>query len=974
MGMYPNLNVHSYYSFLSSSLSIDDIINFSLENQLDYACLVDENVMYGSLEFYKSCKKHNLKPILGLSINYEESNLVLIAKNNLGYKDLLKISSLVMTNKSFKLLGYLSDNLFVIRMSGNFIYPNKNNFYINGTDDENAIACHEARFYESTDFNSYQLIKAIKNETKLDASFIHETNEMLCLWNDEQMKHHYSKIALDNLVKVVNSIDLELDSDTSKNILEFPTPNKIPSKDYLNQLVKQNLDIYINKHPSLDKQKYLNRLEYELDVINAKGFNDYFLIVQDFINWAKQKKIIVGPGRGSAAGSLVSFLLNITEIDPIEYNLLFERFLNKDRMSMPDIDTDIMDSRRDEVIDYLFNKYGTNHVAHIITFSKMKAKTAIRDTARVLGTNLAIVDKICKNISLIYEDNLEEAINHSKILLEEVNQNPELFMLASKLIGLPRQFGTHAAGIVLSNTKLTDVLPIQNGLNNRSMCQYSMEYLEDLGLIKMDLLGLRNLTILDNILKLIKYTKNIDINLQEIDTHDKATFELLSRGETNGIFQLESEGMRKILKRMNVSSIEDISLVSAMYRPGAMQNINLYLERRKNNTQPQYLNKEIEQVLAPTYGVIIYQEQIIQLVQIIAKFDGAKSDTFRRAISKKKEDVILSMRKEFVDAAISNHYSEKDALEIFNYMEQFASYGFNHSHSLAYSYISYWLAYLKTHYPLQTISVLMSFGDASKEKIISYIKESKVLGIKIVGPNINESTMSFVILNKSIIFSLTSIAGLGRETAKKIIQIRDQQPNKKFTDAIKAIAILANNGVSTKILESLIKVGAFDELYDRRQFLLGNLSKITNEKLNLIDKDGNFIFDLNLDENIVENHDEYYLDEQKLLGVSFVKNRQQELFNKYENAYQLINFDDVKTTTNKFKSLVELVSCFKTQTSTNKPMLRWTIIQNNKKYYLYSFSNLEELENEAKNIKYLLGEFKPYRDTFTLTGILKGEN
>ena len=963
-----NLNTHSYYSFLNSCLNVDDIIKHALDNKQEYACLVDINVMYGAIEFYQKCLQNNLKPILGLQFNYQNSDLVVIAKNQNGYKTLLKLSSNLMTNNPLDLNNYLSNDIFVIRLSG-LLNLEFEGFFIDGNGLENSIACHSVFFEKPTDFGLYQVIKAIQNEDKLSPNQIQKTNEELCFWNDERMKTEYSEKSILNLEKLLSQCNLVLENDHSKNILKFPVPDGLSSKEYIKNLCVKFLKEYLNSNPYLDKRKYADRLAYELEIINEKGFNDYFLIVQDFINWAKQNKIIVGPGRGSAAGSLVSFCLNITEIDPIQYNLIFERFLNKDRMSMPDIDTDIMDSRRDEVIDYLFKKYGEEHVAHIITFSRMKAKMAIRDVGRVLNIIPSIVDKIAKNISSEYELDILLAIKGSSLLTEEYTQNKTLFDYSNKLIGFPRQFGTHAAGIVLSNSKLSDVLPVQSGINDKSMCQYSMEYLEDLGLIKMDLLGLRNLTILDGILKLIRYTRGIDIDLQKLDLQDKSTFEMLSKGETNGIFQLESDGMRRILKRMNPENIEDISLVSAMYRPGAMQNINLYLARRKNNEQPKYLNSDIERILYPTYGVIIYQEQIIQLVQIIAKFDGSKSDSFRRAISKKKESVILEMKKEFVTAAIQNNYSEKDALEIFEYMEQFANYGFNHSHSLAYSYISYWLAYLKCHYPLETISVLLSFGDSSKEKILSYIKESKELGIRICRPDINLSTTNFVIHKNEIIFSLISISGLGNETSKKILEIRNTMPNKRFDDAIKAIAILSNRGVSTKVIESLIKVGAFDSLEPRRQFLIDNLTKITNKKMNLLDQNNNFIFDLGLTDNSIENYEEYSAWETKLLGLSFVKTKEQQIFDEYEKKFNLVSFDEVNDS-NKFNSLVKLEKVLLTQSSTNKTILKITVVQNNKKYYLYSFSDVQNQYDKIKDSKYFVGTFKPYRDTFTLQDVL----
>lgn len=964
-----NLNVHSYYSFLQSTVSIKNIIDFAINHEQEYACLVDENVMYGAMEFYDACKLNHLKPIVGLQIEYQKSLLVIIAKNYEGYQALLKISSLVMLKDQLDLTDFLSDNIYVIRLTGDFNWASKN-FFVNDQSSSNRIACHEVRIKKPEDAILLSVINAIDQETKLCADELHQVNHDLCFWTKEQMAEHYDSIALDNLDKLVTSCDLEIIKNNTKNILRYPWTEGLSSADYLRKLVFNHLDQYLTFHPELNKDEYINRANHELEVINQKGFDDYFLIVQDFINWAKSQKIVVGPGRGSAAGSLVSFCLNITEIDPLQYDLLFERFLNKDRESMPDIDTDIMDSRRDEVIDYLFKKYGDDHVAHIITFSRMKAKMAIRDVGRVLNVDSNLVDKICKNLPLECDYQLVNNLSKSNLLMEEYQQNPILFHLSDALIGLPRQFGTHAAGMVLSNSVLTDALPIQAGLNDRSMCQYSMEYLEDLGLIKMDLLGLRNLTILDNILKLVKYVRGIDIDLQKLPLNDEATFKMLSEGKTNGIFQLESDGMRKILKRMHPQNIEDISLVSAMYRPGALQNINLYLERRKKNEQPPYLNEAIKKVLYPTYGVIIYQEQIIQLVQIVAKFNGAKSDTFRRAISKKKESVILEMKKEFIEAAMNNGYSEKDALGIFEYMESFANYGFNHSHSLSYSYISYWLAYLKCHYPLETISVLLSFGDSSKEKVLSYIKESISLGIKILPPDINLSNLNFVLNGNQIIFSLVSINGVGIENAKKMIAIRNAQDNHKFTDALKAIAILSNNGISTKMLELLIKVGAFDYLEPRRNYLLTNLPVLTNKKMNLLDQNNNFIFDLDLKTNVTENPEEYAQWELKLLGMSFVVSKWQKIYDELESAYQLVHLNEV-TSKDKCNVLLQIDKLVLSQSTSNKTILKLTVMENNEKYLLYAFSDAKTLYSQMVEAKYCIVNLKPYKDTYTIQHLVK---
>jgi DNA polymerase-3 subunit alpha len=434
---------------------------------------------------------------------------------------------------------------------------------------------------------------------------------------------------------------------------------------------------------------YIERLKKELAVIDQMHFNDYFLVVQDYVNFAKRNGILVGPGRGSAAGSLVAYVLGITDIDPIEHNLIFERFLNPSRQTLPDIDIDFMDNRRNEIVEYLFNRYGSDHVAHIITFQKIKAKMAIRDAGRVLGIELPIINSISKLINMQYDLDLAGAIADNKTLSSFANKYEELFDIAKKILNFPRQVGLHAAGVIITNTAINEVIPVQNSPDGINATQYSMEYLEPLGLIKIDILGLVNLTTINETIKLIKKEQSKIIDLSKIDLDDRKVFAQLTNGNTIGIFQLESQGMRNLIMKIKPTSIEDISITSALFRPGPQKNIPEYLSNKAHPENIKYLNDDFKEVLSATYNIIIYQEQVIEIVQRVAGFSLAEADLFRRAISKKDSDKLTELRVHFIAGGRKNKYSEEELVKIFNFVYEFANYGFNHSHSLAYSYISY---------------------------------------------------------------------------------------------------------------------------------------------------------------------------------------------------------------------------------------------------------------------------------------------
>ena len=659
-------------------------------------------------------------------------------------------------------------------------------------------------------------------------------------------------------------------------------------------------------------KEYLERIDYELSSINDMGFDNYFLIVQDFIQEAKNRNILVGPGRGSSAGSLVAYVLGITAIDSIKYGLVFERFLNPGRISMPDIDTDIMDSRRDEIINYLFEKYGYDHVAHIVTFQRIKSKMAIRDIGRILKIDLKIINKITKLIPVDYDENLESAINNIKELNEYAEVYSDLFNISKKIIGCPRQTGLHAAGIVLSKKSLNQIVPIQFGVNNEIVTQFSMEYLEDLGLIKMDLLGLTNLTTIYSILKLIAFLHNIEIDLYKLNLNDQDVFLDATKGNTLGIFQLESIGMTSVVKQMKPKSIEDISLCSALFRPGPMQNIGSFIARRNGQEKITYIDERTKSILTSTYGIIVYQEQVISMVQNIAGFSTSEADIFRRIISKKQGSELEEFKKKFYTQAKKNNYSEQELDKIYNYIYTFANYGFNHSHSFAYSLISYWLLWLKHYYPVEFMVTLLTSFEGNMSKTEIYVNECQRLNISVLRPDINYSMKNFSLKGNKILFGFNSIKGIGEETSKKIIRIRENQKNKKFISYIDAVKALASNGIGQSTLETLIYAGCFSSFKESRIYMLENLSEIISVS-NTLKNDGTFLFEPKLKD--IKDDDSkinFYLEKEiELIGVNF---------NKKENVvvsendltkfsyYKLKNFNEINSNDDFVNSLVIIKS------------------------------------------------------------------
>ncbi|RSD27704.1 DNA polymerase III subunit alpha [Mesobacillus subterraneus] len=869
-----HLHVYSAYSLLTSTATVDQLVRDARAKGFSALALTDRNVLYGTVAFYKECLKNSIKPLLGLTVDVvspvleqEAFPLVLLAKNNQGFQNLIKISSAVQTKSPegipVKWLKHYASGLYAMTpgTEGEVEYYLSNgekekaletvefykkifggqNFYLSlqnqgipgqtdliqqlaklGAETKTPlIAANQVHYLDKVDSFAQECLLAIKNGEKLqdDARQKLGSNEFY-LKTAREMSELLSEYpeALENTLKIADDCNVMLDFET-RHLPKYPVGQGKSADQMLEELCYKGLkERYGN--PS---EQHVERLKYELSVIKKMKFSDYFLIVWDFINYAKEKGILVGPGRGSAAGSIVAYVLYITDADPIEHDLLFERFLNPERISMPDIDIDFPDNRRDEVIEYVASKYGELHVAQIATFGTLAAKAAVRDVGRVFGLNAKELDRLSKLVPSRLGITLKDALHESKGLrdfVEESEKNKRIIETAIKLEGLPRHTSTHAAGVVISEQPLTNVVPIQAGQSNVFLTQYSMDHLEEIGLLKMDFLGLRNLTLIDTILHSIQQKTRQKIGIHEIPYDDKKTFELLSRGETTGIFQLESEGMRKVLTKLEPTRFEDIVAVNALYRPGPMENIPLFIDRKHGRKPIDFYHKDLEDILGNTYGVIVYQEQIMQIASKMAGFTLGEADLLRRAVSKKKKEVLDQEREHFVNGALGKGYDDRTASQIYDLIVRFANYGFNRSHAVAYSMIAYQLAYLKAHFPLYFMAALLTSAIGNDVKIAQYARELQQMGIKLLPPSINKSSFSFQPEGEAVRYSLAGIKGVGLASLKDIFHARRTQP---FKDIFDFCIRVPDKTASRKVLEALVYSGSFDEFGQDRAVLLATI-------------------------------------------------------------------------------------------------------------------------------------------------------
>ena len=804
------LNIKTDGYLLHSMIKIKDLVKAAKENNIKALTITDNN-MYGAMEFYKECLKNDIKPIIGLEVSLKEK-IILYARSYIGYKNLIKITTL--------------------KAEKEITIDDLNNY----NEDLLCIVPFESRVHYNTLKKVYDIIyvsyknKEEKEKIKLkNKLYMHE---ILCIYKEDEKYLKYLKAIKEGKthleVEEINHVSLfPLNEETLNNDIETLCDIKIKMHQDLLPIYTEN-----DSYESLKKEcikgmkrifgdaapkKYADRLKKELEIIKTMGFCDYFLIVADYINYAKSHEILVGPGRGSAAGSLVAYALNITTVDPLKYDLLFERFLNPERITMPDIDVDFEDTKREEVINYCIEKYGSKKVALIITFGTLASKQAIRDVSRVLEIEPKKIDILSKMLDS--KTTLKK--NYTKEVKNFIEINPELkqvYNIATKFEGLKRHTSVHAAGVVMSKYNLEENLPLdKNG--DFYVSEYDKDYLEELGLLKMDFLSIKNLTLITNILK------ELNLNFDDIKEDDKEALEIFRNVNTVGIFQFESEGMINFLKKLKPDTFDDVVAALALFRPGPMKNIDSYIKRKKGEEKIDYFHEDLMKILKPTYGIIVYQEQIMQIASTLAGYTFAEADLLRRAMSKKKEDILLKERDKFIKGAIKKGYAEDLAIKIYDLIFRFAEYGFNKSHTVAYAMISYKMAYLKAHYPKVFMKHLLNQAINSETKTKEYIYECKQCGITIEKPNINLSSDKYEIINNKIIYPLTNIKNIGVNVTKLIIEERKKG---KFKDIFDFISRCYKGNITSKIIESLILSGAFDTFNFSRKTLIENIEVLTN--------------------------------------------------------------------------------------------------------------------------------------------------
>lgn len=867
--MSVHLHVRSCYTLLHSTLTIPKIIESAKEHGFTSVALCDKTVMHGAMAFYHACKKANLKPIFGLevdiSLGEDTFGFVLLAKNDHGYQDLMKLSTVLNTGERHSALDieelatYTKQcvvltngdqntmETYVIReekqalsnflticvrcFSTFFVAIARNDSGLMATKNPflkavckelglRTVALSRIYYQKESDEESYKTLCAIDQGKRLDDKMLDYSPKRF-FRSQEDMARLYEEEDLQASEEIADMCQVEMNLPLAV-LPKFHNKYDISSADFLRRLCQKGLEKRQQYQPI--PKNYQARLDYELDVIISMQYADYFLIVWDFIRFAKTKDIYIGPGRGSAAGSLVSYCLGITHVDPIQYNLLFERFLNPERISMPDIDTDFPDNRRDEVIQYVKERYGAHRVSHIITFNTLAAKQVLRDVGKVMGISLRQIDMLCKLVPNATKVTLDYAYDKEARFKQIINSSEQLhtmFQICRQLEGLPRHASLHAAGIILSNENIELVCPLQDVDEGASATQFTMEYLEELGLIKMDFLGLRNLTIIDEIVHHIHAVSPKKLDIMHIPLDDQKTFELLRDVDTVGVFQLESEGMKNLTRNMQPTCFEDIVATIALFRPGPMENIPEYLERRKHPETIDYIHPTLEPILKNTYGIMIYQEQIMQVAQKMAGFSLGKADNLRKAISKKKGSELQKMQQEFIDGAMQLGYSKALAQRVYESIMKFANYGFGRAHSVAYGMIAYQMAYLKANAPLFFFTSLLNSVIGSEIKTSEYVFEAKKRQIAILLPSVNASEGRYVIDGNALRFPFLGIKGIGAAVSNQIVEERKRYGI--FKDFFDFVARMSGHKVGKKTLEILIYAGALDVFESNRSALVASL-------------------------------------------------------------------------------------------------------------------------------------------------------
>ena len=909
MSNFVHLHVHSEYSLLDGMSRIKDLPKRAKELGMDAIALTDHGVMYGAVEFYKECKKNDVKPIIGCevyvarrtrfdkeaSIDAGYNHLILLVKNKKGYQNLIKLVSLSFVEGFYykpridkEILEKYSEGLVCLSacLAGELPqaiiqndmekaekialwYKNlfKDDYYIeiqnNGLREQvmvnqklielarklniPLVGTNDAHYLKKEDAYNHEVLLCIQTGKKMsdEDRMRFETDEFY-IKSKEEMSEYFENIpeAVSNTVKIAEKCNYDFEFGVTK-LPNYDVPEEFDT--HLDYFVKLCNDGFKNRYGENPSKELRDRLEYEISIINKMGYVDYFLIVWDFINYAKSVGIPVGPGRGSGAGSMAAYCIGITDIDPIKYNLIFERFLNPERISMPDFDVDFCYERRQEVIDYVGRKYGIDHVSQIITFGTMAARMVIRDVGRVLDFPYSETDKLAKMIPMEVHITIQKALEQNREFKEWYDSDPnvkQLIDIAIALEGLPRQASTHACGVVITKDPVDTYVPLYLNDGNVST-QYTMTLLEELGLLKMDFLGLRTLTVISDCIKLVKQTRGIDVEFDK-DMNDQNVYKQWAEGNTCGIFQFESAGMTNFMKELKPDCLEDIIAGVSLYRPGPMDQIPRYIKGKRHPGHNEYTHPALEPILNVTYGCMVYQEQVMQIVRDLAGYSLGRADLVRRAMGKKKLDVMAKEREYFihgqvdengnivVPGCIRNGIDEASANKIFDEMAEFAKYAFNKSHAAAYSVVSYRTAYLKYYYPAEFMAATLNSFLGNLDKVPVYIDECRRLNIEILKPNINKSFTKFTVQDGKIRFGMGSIKNVGVAAVNNIVSERDKNGDfKSFTDFCERIK---DENVNKKCIESLIKAGCFDDMGQTRNTLLasfeGILDTINNQNRN----------------------------------------------------------------------------------------------------------------------------------------------
>ncbi len=890
MSDFCHLHCHTEYSLLDGAIRITDLCARAVDLGMPAAAITDHGNMFGALNFYLEAKKYGIKPIIGCEVYVAQNHhqdreqlryhLVLLAMDRQGYHNLVKIVTrgwldgfyykprvdkdiLKAHNQGLICLSAClqGEVQHVMRRQGYGraretaqqyadIFPGR--FYLemeaNGIPEQMevndqllemsrdthlpVVATNDCHYLGSDDVQAHDILLCIQTNAKVqDSSRMRFDTDQLYYKSVEEMEKEFAHCpqALENVQEIIKRCNLEIETDTFHFPRYTPSREKTLDEEFI-CLSREGLEQRFNELPySVDQQAYRERLEEELEIICSMGFPGYFLIVQDFINWAKSQGIPVGPGRGSAAGSLVAYALRITNLDPIRYNLLFERFLNRERASMPDIDVDFCYDQREKVIRYVADKYGRDSVAQITTFGTMKARAVVRDVGRALGMKLSLTDKIAKLIPEELKMTIDKAMEQEPDLRKIVQEDEEvarLMDICRRLEGLVRHASTHAAGIVISDRAMQEHLPLYRGKKGEVVTQFDMKRVEKVGLIKFDFLGLKTLTVLKDTLELASRNGHNTPDLDSLPLEDPETFKLLGRGLTDGVFQLESSGMRNVLVDLKPTCFEDIIALLALYRPGPLESgmVTDFIKRKHNLTPVEYPHPELEPVLKETYGVILYQEQVMKIAQVLAGYSLGDGDILRRAMGKKEASVMARQRSKFLQGAKEHGVNEETAEYIFDLVEKFAGYGFNKSHSAAYALISYQTAYLKAHFPNEFMAALITSEVNNTDKVIAHVNACRDMEITVLPPCINSSLDEFSVENNQVRFGLSGIKNVGRSAIEAIIL--ERKKNGPFENLLDFCERVGSRKAGKRVLEMLIKSGAMDNLGCSRRALLAGMDMV----------------------------------------------------------------------------------------------------------------------------------------------------